>query len=77
MFKQRTHKNFNYKPRFSKENHKESSLSDDSDSKDFVSKWKQSKSTKVTSRGAISMKILILILMLLLICMYLLETKFV
>gem|GEM_PF-2324667 len=77
MFKQRKHKNFNYKPRFSQENQTDSSLGDDSETKDFISKWKQSKNTKVTSRGTISMKFLILVLVLLLVCMYLLEKKFI
>ena len=76
MFKQRKHRTFNYQPRFSKENQTDSSLGNNSDTKDFVSKWKQSKGTKVKTRGAMSMKVLIMILVLLLICMYLLEKKY-
>lgn len=76
MFKQRKHKRFNYKPRFSKESQTDSSLESNSNTKDFVSKWKQSTGTKVKTRGAMSMKVLILILVLLLICMYLLEKKY-
>ncbi|MEP3837887.1 MAG: hypothetical protein ABJM36_09575 [Algibacter sp.] len=76
MFKQRKHKTFNYQPRFSKENQTDSSLDNNSDTKEFVSKWKREKSTKIKTRGAMSMKVLILVLVLLLICMYLLEKKY-
>ncbi|WP_298339061.1 hypothetical protein [uncultured Algibacter sp.] len=76
MFKQRKHRTFNYQSRFSKENQTDSSLNDNADTKDFVSKWKQSKGTKVKARGAMSMKVLIMILVLLLICMYVLEKKY-
>ena len=76
MFKQRKHKTFNYKPRFSKESQTDSSLENNSDTNDFVLKWQQSKGTKVKPRRAMSMKVLILILVLLLICMYVLEKKY-
>jgi hypothetical protein len=76
LFKQRKNKTFNYQTRFSKENQTNSSLDNNSDTKEFVSKWQKSKSTKVKSRGAMSMKVLVLILVLLLICMYLLEKKY-
>ncbi|SFC80634.1 hypothetical protein [Algibacter pectinivorans] len=76
MFKQRKHKTFNYQPRFSKENQADSSLENNSNTKEFVSKWKREKSTKVKTGGAMSMKVLILVLVLLLICMYLLEKKY-
>jgi hypothetical protein len=76
LFKQRKHKTFNYKPRLSKESQTDSSLENNSDTKNFVSKWQQSKSAKVKTRGVMSMKVLILILVLLLICMYVLEKKY-
>ena len=76
MFKQLKHKTFNYQARFSKESQTDSSLDNNSDTKDFVSKWQKSKGTKVKPRGAVSMKVLILILVLLLICMYVLEKKY-
>ncbi|WP_396603245.1 hypothetical protein [Algibacter sp. R77976] len=76
MFKQRKHKTFNYQPRFSKESQTDSSSDNNSNTKDFVSKWKQSSGTKVKTRGAMSMKVLIFVLVLLLICMYLLEKKY-
>ena len=76
MFKQRKHREFNYKSRFSKESQTDSGLENNSDTKDFVSKWNQAKGTKVKTRGAISMKVLILILVLLLIGMYLLEKEY-
>lgn len=76
MFKQRKHKTFNYQSRFSKESQTDSSSDNNINTKDFVSKWQQSKGTKVKPRGVMSMKVLILILVLLLICMYLLEKKY-
>ena len=76
MFKQRKHKTFNYQSRFSKESQTDSSLDDNSNTKDFVSKWQQSKGAKPKTRGAMSIKVLILILVLLLICMYVLEKKY-
>ncbi|MDG1729854.1 MAG: hypothetical protein P8K68_07980 [Algibacter sp.] len=75
MFKKRKHKRFNYQPRFSKESQTDSSL-EDNNTKDFVSKWKQSKASKVKPRGSISMYVLIVVLVLLLICMYVLEKKY-
>lgn len=76
MFKQRKNKNFNYQPRFSKENQTDSSLSDDSNTKHFISKWRKSNGAKPKTRGAIRMRTLLLFLVLLLICMYLLEKKY-
>ena len=76
MFKQRKHKTFNYQPRFSKESQTESGLDSNADTKEFISKWRQNKGTKVKTRGAMSMKVLIIILVLLLICMYVLEKKY-
>ncbi|WP_100615656.1 hypothetical protein [Confluentibacter citreus] len=77
MFNQRKNKSFNYKSRFSKETNSDANqLATDRD-KDFVSKWKQdSHLNKRKVKGGISMKILILVLVLLLICMYVLEKKY-
>jgi hypothetical protein len=76
LFKQRKNKTFNYQPRFSKENQTDSSLSEDSNTKDFISKWRKSSGAKPKTRGAMRMRTLILFLVLLLICMYLLEKKY-
>ncbi|GGD03032.1 hypothetical protein [Hyunsoonleella pacifica] len=71
MFKQRKHKTFNYKPRFSKD----SNASEIEDGKnDFTLKWRKENGKKV--RGGLSIRFLILALVLLLICMYLLEKKY-
>ncbi|AUS04570.1 hypothetical protein C1A40_03380 [Tamlana carrageenivorans] len=77
MFKQRKHKTFNYQPRFSKENQGDLSDSKDADATpDFVSKWRKSSGSKPKMRGPMSTKILVLILVLLLICMYILDKKY-
>ncbi|GAA4948180.1 hypothetical protein GCM10023314_21860 [Algibacter agarivorans] len=76
MFKQRKNKNFNYQSRFSKESQTDSSLDDDSKTKDFISKWRRKSGSKPKTRAAMPIRTLILILVLLLICMYLLEKKY-
>ena len=73
LFKQRKNKTFNYQSRLSKDKDLDSDL-ETSDQKDFISKWKRGSKRKVGS--AMSMRTLILILVLLLICMYLLEKKY-
>ncbi|GAA3575478.1 hypothetical protein [Snuella lapsa] len=76
MFKQRKNKTFDYKPRFSQDpetDSKEGRLKDE----DFISKWKRAReANKSKVRGVMPIRTLILLLVLLLICMYLLETKF-
>jgi len=76
LFKQRKHRAFNYQPRFSKENQSDSSLNEASNTKHFISKWRKSSGAKPKTRGAMRMRSLILVLVLLLICMYLLEKKY-
>ncbi|MGA1225722.1 MAG: hypothetical protein ACO3VF_00430 [Tamlana sp.] len=76
MFKQRKHRTFNYQPRFSKENQTDSSLENENNTKDFISKWRESRDHKPKARGVISIRTLMLVLVLLLICMYLLENKY-
>lgn len=76
LFKQRKNKTFNYKTRFSKENKETSNLDEDSNTKDFISKWKVGSNTNRKMKGGMPVKTLILILVLLLICMYLLEGKY-
>ncbi|ULC60317.1 hypothetical protein MBM09_04830 [Flaviramulus sp. BrNp1-15] len=76
MFKQRKHRTFNYQPRFSKENQDASNLDTDKNTKDFISKWRESKGNRPKARGVMPIKTLILVLVLLLICMYLLEKKY-
>jgi len=74
LFKQRKHKTFNYKSRFS-DSDGEQQL--DEDSREFVSKWrKESTKSGKKIKGGMSMRFLILALVLLLICMYLLEKKY-
>ena len=73
MFKQRKNKTFNYQSRFSKDNDVDSDL-ERSNKKEFVSKWKRDNKQKV--RSAMSIRTLIFVLVLLLICMYLLEKKY-
>ncbi|MBJ6366956.1 hypothetical protein [Snuella sedimenti] len=76
MFKRRKNKTFNYKPRFSQGNEKDSK-EDAFREDDFISKWKQTReANKSKVRGVVSIRTLVLLLVLLLICMYLLETKF-
>lgn len=75
MFKQRKNKTFNYQSRFSNENDIDVS-SDTSNTTDFVSKWKSARGHKRKVRGGMSFKVLILVLVLLLICMYILDSKF-
>ncbi len=76
MFKQRKNKTFKYEPRFSKKNQTGSDSKEDFDSKDFVSKWKRQRGNSVRVKGALPVKTLILVLVLLLLCMYVLEKKY-
>jgi ABC-type lipoprotein release transport system permease subunit len=74
LFKQRKHKTFNYKPRFS-ENDREQELEEDT--KAFASKWRRENAKNGSKiKGGMSMRFLILALVLLLICMYILEKKY-
>ncbi|WP_034044465.1 hypothetical protein [Wocania ichthyoenteri] len=75
MFKQRKHKTFNYQPRFSNEEEKDSNLEERTE-KEFVSKWKRERSPKSKMGLSMSIRTLILVLVLLLICMYILDSKF-
>ncbi len=77
MFHQRKNKSFNYKPRYSRETNSDTNQVNTDKDNDFVSKWKQdSHLNKRNIKGGMSMKILILVLVLLLICMYVLEKKY-
>ncbi|NMH88597.1 hypothetical protein [Flavivirga algicola] len=76
MFKQRKNRTFKYEPRFSKENQTGSNPKEDFDSEDFVSKWKRQRGNNVRVKGALPVKTLILVLVLLLLCMYVLEKKY-
>lgn len=75
MFGKRKHRTFNYKPRFSEGNQEQDILEEDIKT-DFRAKWRQQSGHKVKMKGALPVKTLILILVLLLICMYLLEKKY-
>tara|TARA_R110002049_G_scaffold217220_2_gene388638 strand:- start:124 stop:345 length:222 start_codon:yes stop_codon:yes gene_type:complete len=72
LFKQRKNKSFNYRPRFSKD--EVNSNLETSNEKNFASKWQQEGKCKVGA--SMSMRTLIFVLVLLLICMYLLEKKY-
>lgn len=77
MFNQRKNKSFNYKSRFSRETNSDTNQLITDEDKDFVSKWKEgSHLAKRKVKGGLSMKILILVLVLLLICMYVLDKKY-
>ena len=75
LFKQRKHKSFNYKPRFT-ENNSSDGIAENSKRTDFISKWRGVQGHKRVGKGGMSIRILILVLVLLLICMYLLENKY-
>lgn len=73
LFKQRKNKTFNYQSRFPKDNEVDSYL-ETSKRKDFIAKWQRNNKSK--GKSVMNMRTLILILVLLLICMYLLEKKY-
>lgn len=74
MFKQRKHKTFKYKSRFSEDG---DSVDTQEDLKEFISKWRRESIKSDTKiKGSMSMRFLILALVLLLICMYLLEKRY-
>lgn len=75
LFKQRKHRTFNYKPRFSEEHKPEDSNNTESQP-DFISKWKAAKQGKRKVKGVLPVRTLILALVLLLILMYVLEKKY-
>ena len=77
MFNQRKNKTFNPRQRFSQENKQDSSIEDNSKSKDFVSKWRGQSGNKVRMKGVFPIRTLILALVLLLLCMYLLENNYI
>ena len=77
MLKQRKNKSFNYKPRFSNQSESKDDLLDDSEPNGLASKWQKERSGNLgKSKRGFSMRTLILILVLLLICMYVLENKY-
>ncbi|WP_242205900.1 hypothetical protein [Aestuariivivens insulae] len=75
MFKQRKHKTFSYKPRFAKNDEDESNM-ESSKNTNFSSKWREAQSGKRKFKGGMKLSTLIIILVLLLLCMYLLEQKY-
>jgi hypothetical protein len=77
LFNQRKNKSFNYKPRFSRESKSDTNQDTIDEKKDFVSKWKEgSHLNNRKVKGGMSIRLLILVLVLLLICMYVLEKKY-
>ena len=77
MFRQRKPKRFNYNPRFSNENEEMSSDNEAQGSKEFLKEWREARRGKRKSRPIISMRTLLIVLVLLLICMYVLERKYI
>ncbi|WP_308990481.1 hypothetical protein QLS71_003235 [Mariniflexile litorale] len=75
MLKQHKHKSFNYQSSFSKEKDSDANL-EDSKKIEFVSKWKRNSERSRKVKGAMPIRTLIIVLVLLLICMYLLENKY-
>ena len=77
MLKQRKNKTFNYKSRFSNQSESKDDLIKDSEAEGFSSKWQRERSGNLgKSKRGFSMRTLILILVLLLICMYVLQNKY-
>ncbi len=77
MLKQRKHKTFNYKPRFSNQNNSKEGSDENSGLKKIASKrQREREGNLVKGKRGFSLVKLILILVLLLICMYVLENKY-
>ena len=75
LLKQRKNKSFNYQSGSLKEKELDNTL-ENSKNKDFVSQWKRKSERSRKVKGAMPIRTLIIVLVLLLICMYLLEKKF-
>jgi hypothetical protein len=74
LLKQSKNKKFNYKSRFSNQ---KDDLVEDSQTGRFTSKWQREREVNlVKSKRGFSLFTLLLILVLLLICLYVLENKF-
>jgi hypothetical protein len=74
LLKQRKNKKFSYKSRFSNQ---KNNIVEDSQSSRFTSKWQKERDVNLgKSKRGFSLFTLILILVLLLICLYVLESKF-
>jgi hypothetical protein len=76
LFNQRRNKSFNYKPRFSGEANSDNHQANSDENGNFASKWKQGSRFPRKAKGGFSIKIMLLVLALLLICMYMLEKKY-
>lgn len=72
MLKQRKNKRFNYKPRFSKNDDANANLEDDSNTKEFISKWQRFSKVNI-KRGTRGISMRLLIIILVLIIMYILD----
>ena len=75
LLKQQKHKTFNYQSPFSKEKAVGNNL-ENSKEKDFASQWKRNSERSRKVKGAMPIQTLIIVLVLLLICMYLLDKKY-
>jgi hypothetical protein len=76
LFNQRKNKSFTYKSRFSGDANSDGNQATPDENVGFVSKWKQEGRVTRKARGGFSIKILLLVLVLLLICMYILDKKY-
>jgi hypothetical protein len=77
LFKQRKHKQFNYKPRYSRGDETLASSDEAVYGNEMTSKWQSIRNSKKRKGFKFfSLPVLFLILVLLLICMYVLEIKF-
>ncbi|WP_412984354.1 hypothetical protein [Pontimicrobium sp. IMCC45349] len=77
MLKQRKNKRFNYTPRYAKDSEGNLVKDDASKSNGFAFKWQRAReANKNKGSKGFSLRFLILILVLLLICMYVLDKKY-
>ncbi|GAA4280914.1 hypothetical protein [Gaetbulibacter aestuarii] len=78
MFKQRKPRRFNYQPKFSQENQARTADGEaEDDNKAFLRQWREERRARRKSRPMFSMRTLLIVLVLLLICIYMLQHKYI
>lgn len=78
MFRQRKPRHFNYQPRFSQENQEETVDGDkEHDDRAFLRQWREERRARRKTRPMFSMRTLLIVLVLLLICIYVLQQKYI
>ncbi|WP_445734851.1 hypothetical protein [Mariniflexile sp.] len=75
MLNPNKNRTFKHRSVSSKENEKDAD-SNEAKKMDFISKWKRNSERSVKVKGVMSARTLIIVLVLLLICMYLLDKKY-